>query len=943
MVLRFIANPFVFSLVVTATLSACGGGGGGSSDNSDASPYTGSPQGLSTPTSESVDASWLAMRSATQALLPTALPDSYLKGPGWALAARTDVASATSYSASFSGRGWYVDSEQGDDAGPGTLARPWRTLQRASAGAYAAGDALLLRCGQTFRGSIDLTSAAVPAGRLLIGGYGDCTANKRPVISGSELIVSTGWSKVGTGTDQTHVRSQATAPDRLFFNGLPLVKARHPNTQGVGQEFGKLRPDGSQRDRFFLSDADRVALASRDLIGATVYVRVAAHDIESATVIAHDAGTGLLTLNRSLDRAIKDEAGYILEGKRWMVDSAGEWWHDGAAGKLYVWGPNGEQASSFTQVEASTRSTGVRLRWISDVTIAWIQTEHHSNMGFQLTETHRLRVNGIHSRFDREYGIQVLSANGVRIEESIVHAAGWVGLAVREGSQVAVERNRVTDTGLFDRPGSTDAGISVMSSMANVTDNVIYRSSHHGVRFRNNAGNLVNSNLVVASCVRLTDCGGIYTFGAAAPAVPATAYAQAAMVSNNIVIRARSNREGLGTAGKNMTAGIFLDELTAGTHITNNFVADTEAGIQMHDAAYNVVTGNQIRSVVYAGIRAMASRTDVEALRGNRVTGNSVGYFTSITELPGGETTGRSRAYAQFWYHPVDPHGLFQGASPNISEQNQTVGTQRQSEVRWRLAKSGTEWVLNSDQWQAFAPQDSHTAPLLHRNYLAITSGTSLVNNGGFQGGTSGWTYYLNSMGSGGAFQAGLLPGCPSGLACGRWTPGMAGDYLNSTPFTLQATSGQNLYLLQFSVTGGSGGGSTRVLIRRRVSPYENYGLSIPDTPVATGETVNVERFFRASGETDAVLDLKGKVGGQSLYQQISLLKVTSVEMPEPTNLIGHLYNARNATATFSCPMLSLSSCDVVDGNGQAISWPITLPAKGSLSLYTRDARWVRQ
>lgn len=938
MVFRFIANPLALSLVVAATLSGCGGGGGG-----DTKPSTeGSVQSLSTPASEGLDASWLASRSATQALMPTALPNSFLKGPGWALAARTDVASATSYNASFSGRGWYVDPDQGDDSGPGTLARPWRSLQRASAGSYATGDAVLLRCGKTFRGSLDLTSTSAPAGHILIAGYGDCTENKRPVISGSDLIPATGWSKVGSGADQTHVHDLVTAPDRLFFNGQPLIKARHPNTQGVGLEFSKLRADGSQRDRFFLSDADRVALASKDLVGAAVYVRVTAYEIESATVTAHDTGTGLLTLSRSLDHTIKDDAGYILEGKRWMVDSVGEWWHDSGAGKVYVWGPNSEQASAFTQVEAGARSIGVRLRWIDDATVAWIQTQHHTDTGLQLTETDGLRVNGIFSRFDREYGLQVLSSNDVRVEESIVHAAGWVGLAVREGSQVAVERNRVSDTGLFDRPGGTDAGISVLSAMANVTNNVIYRSSHHGLRFRNNLGNLVDGNLVVTSCVRLTDCGGIYTFTASHPTAPAMAYAQAATVSDNIVIGARSNREGLGAGGKNMTAGIFMDELTAGAHISNNFVADTEAGIQMHDAAYNVISGNQIRSVVYAAIRGMASRTDVDALKGNRVTGNSLGYFTAITELPGGESTTRSRAYAQFWYHPTDAQGLFQGAAPNISELNQTVGTQRQTEVRWRLAQSGTEWVLDSDQWHAMAPQDSHTAPLLHRTYLAITSGSSLVGNGNFQSGTSGWTYYLNSMGTGGSFQAGSLVDCPSGLTCGRWIPGLAGDYLASAPFTLQSTSGQNQYLIQFTVTGGSGGGNARALLRRRVSPYENYGLSIPDTPVADGETVSIEQFFRATGEADAVLDLKGQVGGQSRYRQISLLKVTSVELPEPTNLIGHLYNARSTPAVFTCSMLSLSSCDVVDGAGQAVAWPITLNAKAALSLYTRDARWLR-
>lgn len=931
---RLLANKLFFPLSVAITVTACGGGNTAPQAESNSAS-------LAIAAVESPDTGWSTMRSATQALLPTALPDAYLKGTGWALATRNDAA-VTSYSASFAGRGWYVDPELGDDSGPGTQARPWRTLQRASAGTYAAGDALLLKCGKTFRESLDLTSTAAPAGQLLIGGFGDCTAGQRPVVSGSDLMPSTGWTRVGAGADQTHTHDLATVPSQVFFNGLPLMKARHPNTQGVGQEFGRLRADGSARNRFFLSDADRTSLASRDLIGATVYIRVAPYEIESAVVTGHDTSTGLITLGRTLDHAIRDDAGYILEGKSWMLDSAGEWWFDTNTQKLHVWGPNGEASGAFSRVEVTVRDVGVRLRWIDDATIAWVRTEQHADAGFRMTETDGLKVQSVQSRFDHDYGIQVLDANNVQVSDSLVHAAGWVGLSVREGSQVRVERNRVTDTGLFDRPDSTDAGISVLSANADVTDNVIYRSSHHGLRFRNVAGNSVSGNLVVSSCVRLTDCGGIYTFTAAYPTAPAASYTAAATVSGNMVIGARSNRDGLGLDGKNMTAGIFLDELTAGAQVSQNFVADTEAGIQIHDGAFNVISGNQVRSVVYAGFRAMASRTDVEALKGNRITGNSLGYFTNVTELPGGESTGKSLAYAQFWYHPSDVQALFQGPTANVVEFNQTVGVQQQSEVRWRLATSGSESIYNATQWQAIAPQDGHTAPLLHRNYLAITSGASLIANGNFQAGTSTWSHYLNPMGTGGSFSAGWLADCPSGQACGRWSPGMSGDFLYSSPFSLQSTSGQNLYLVRFTVTGGAGGSSPRALIRRRVSPYENYGLSIPDSVVAQGQTVNVEQFFRATGQDDAVLDLRGGVGGLSYYRQIDLYKVSSVELPEPSNLIGHLYNARSSAASFTCAMLALTSCDVVDANGQPVSWPISVAARSSLSIYSRDPRWLR-
>ncbi len=45
---------------------------------------------------------------------------------------------------------YYVDAVAGDDTGPGSLARPWRTIARVNAGSFAAGDRVLLTRGQSW-------------------------------------------------------------------------------------------------------------------------------------------------------------------------------------------------------------------------------------------------------------------------------------------------------------------------------------------------------------------------------------------------------------------------------------------------------------------------------------------------------------------------------------------------------------------------------------------------------------------------------------------------------------------------------------------------------------------------------------------------------------------------------------------------------------------------
>jgi hypothetical protein len=52
----------------------------------------------------------------------------------------------------------YHVNPQGDDAGPGSAARPWRTLDRASAAVLRPGDRLVLAAGATFTGTLHLTA-----------------------------------------------------------------------------------------------------------------------------------------------------------------------------------------------------------------------------------------------------------------------------------------------------------------------------------------------------------------------------------------------------------------------------------------------------------------------------------------------------------------------------------------------------------------------------------------------------------------------------------------------------------------------------------------------------------------------------------------------------------------------------------------------------------------
>lgn len=944
---RCLSGPLPGFLIVLLSLAmvACGGSGGaggtdgtGSSSEGHRSPTQ--AEGVTPQPSTPSQDEWAIAQAASAITYPSLLTSGYLKGNGWLTSVADPDASQSTYTPHFTGRAWYVDADNGADTNTGTLASPWKTLQRVTSARASAGDALLLKCGAVWRESLEITTANFsPNGQLLIGGYGDCTSTKRPVIKGSDLISQTGWQKVSGGSDQVYVRTYTQAPDRLFASSKPMIKARFPDYNGVGAEFALAVGHGSSNS-FTVASQDLATLTGKAVVGATVYLHTTPWQIDKAQVTQFDSGTGRITLDRAMSRNIDTGVGYILEGQRWMLDAPGEWWFDTGNNQLYVWTPTNVSPATMDNLEASWRTNGLSVRWVPDIKVEHLRFEQQADTALLLVETPRVSVSGVHSAYAGEYGLSVLSADNAVVQDSVVTASGYVGLRVRDGSGVQVLRNKVSDNGLFGHANDSDAAISVIAQ-GTVEGNLVQRSANQGIRFGNRAGTLVRNNTVLVPCVRLTDCAGIHTFTAPYPALAPSAYSARATVEGNIVVGAKSNTNGLGPNSVNQAMGIYLDELTSGTTVSNNLVVGTETGVAIHNAAFNVITGNAVRGVAYASFWGTLTRSDADVMRGNVVSNNTFVTNRAMKLEAGGVPTEGDLTFAQIWLHASDSSQVFSGTSPNVSSGNEALSSQAAAEARWRIGTPSAATTLNLDSWRSYGPTDRHANSVIYKAFKPNLAGSSLIDNGSFAAGsTAPWVAYFDPTGHGSAFSAVASSLCTSS-PCARFVPGASPDYLISAPFTLDSTAGQNLYVLRYAATGGVGGGTSRAMIRRQVSPYENYGLNIQPTDLANGETSRVEKYFRAAGGQNAVLDFRGKIGGETYLSEVSLHRVQSVDFPNRATLVGTIVNTQTSAVNYTCAMLALQTCDTVDEAGRAISWPLALAGRSAITLFARDAQWL--
>jgi parallel beta-helix repeat protein len=146
----------------------------------------------------------------------------------------------------------------------------------------------------------------------------------------------------------------------------------------------------------------------------------------------------------------------------------------------------------------------------------------------------------------------------------------------------------------------------------------VVNSGYHGILVMRNWNTKLLNSVVDTACVRLTDCGGIYTGNRKNDNDPdEDKKPLSLLIEGNTVINIRGS-EGI---------GIYLDDEADGVTVNKNVISNNTQAMVLHNAHDNVITGNRfsastIRHLVFAqGIPNI--------IQNNQVTNNT---FTSTKE-----------------------------------------------------------------------------------------------------------------------------------------------------------------------------------------------------------------------------------------------------------------------------------------------------------------------
>ena len=623
------------------------------------------------------------------------------------------------------GATYYVSSTAGSDAYTAAQAQssatPWQSLAKISSQAFVAGDNVLFKCGDSWQGSVTVSSSGVSGNPITYGPYG---TGANPVIKGTVTITSP-WTRYSGSIFQTDVPQNI---DRVFLNGQPLTLARYPTT-------GYLTITDTLDSTTLTSNAPNTV----DWTNATVHVRTMHWTIATKKVVSCNGAQKSLVLDAAPVYGLKPGWGFFINNKLEALDTAGEWFYDSAGQKLYVWTPSGDSPADYT-VEGSTYQAGFSLTGKSYVTIRGFTIIGQTEYGITGTNVANVSITGSRISFADADGISLNGPNSI-IQNDTVEGSSRNGVETN-GASLTFLGNVVRDIALirnFTRFGLGDlccAGLALeaTSSNAHIQNNSIDSIGYIGIR-PSGMSNLIENNVIRHCCLTKDDGGGIYTGWQSDSTQTGSA---GTIIRGNIVLSSQSAPAGTPDVGYTPGEGIYIDDYGHDVSIIQNTTAYcANHGIFLHHNRNITVSGNvSYDNKVQFGFDE--SSTDAAGYVWGNVAKSNVFYCLSDQQIC-------------FESSPVSTALLVTTDSNYYCNPYSDIV----------VTESGAGYGLG--RWQSAKGQDAHSKTSLvslSRYQVLDTLGANLIANGTFASAVPPWSGWPSACKISWANNAGLDSGC---------------------------------------------------------------------------------------------------------------------------------------------------------------------------------------
>jgi parallel beta-helix repeat protein len=790
----------------------------------------------------------------------------------------------------FSQRAYYISSD-GSDSNTGTSeATPWKSTAKINTTTFVAGDQILFRRGDEFLGQMNINQSGTSALPITIGSYGN--ASQEPKITGATRI--TNWSVYSGPVYMAQASASAKA---LYANGQQMTVARFPDT-------GFLTITSTEGSTTISSP--ELAEGNNYWAGATVRVRPNHSLFETRTIAASSGST--ITLAKATDAPLLAGWGFYIDNKLPKLDVPGEWYCDPATNTVYFYPPGGVDPNGL-DIEANVLDYGVtstrsyiiikdlEFRCQTLAAIRFSGTTSNNQIlnniivggllsGIQIDGTSsNYTIDGNRLRDINGRGIHLVSTKSSTITNNVVKRIGMV-----QGYGVSGPNGM---NGIFLQGGSHNA----------IRANTVDSAGYIGIR-ADGSYSTVENNLITNTMMKLADGGALYCYSD----FPLVTYGL--VFRNNIIKDVTGDVAGVPEPTWKTANGIYLDHGSYDVLVEGNTIIRAQsAGLFMQVNSYR----NTIRNNLFYDCG-----------------GSPGGYFLEI-DYDTTKNHGQNLITRNVFY-PLDSVQTLVAFSernsychvPGILDSNYYCNPYNNLPIRlltYTNTWSGRDLTL--EQWKSYSGQDRNSKGLfsqLDPFVVTDSSAASLIANGEFGSGISGWSDWADNTLLSYTNAGGLDGGCLKF----KLRDGAGTNRAAASPI-LQVNEGQ-WYQVRFSARASQDGVFT-VVVRQAHAPYAE--ISGP-VPFLIGPTRTDERCYVQTNSTDSETRIEFRVTYPDtvFYLDNVIFRPVAGSYVPAHELSPIFVNTSSQPTTFE-----LGDATYKDVDGQTVAGSFTLPPYSSRVL----------
>lgn len=471
----------------------------------------------------------------------------------------------------------YYVASGGSDANDGrSVDKPFKSLTKVNNLLLQAGDAVLFRRGDTFRGTLRIRQSGTSEKPIRFDAYG---RGDKPLLTGSSLVAN--WTRVGNNQWQAACPDCGSRVTDVYRNGLAQPLGRYPNPDAPNR--GSLTVQAHVGSGQLTTEQT----LTTNWTGAEVVLRPTYWIIDRATIARQDGNT--LVLNNPSTYLLTDGWGCFIQNHPATLDQPGEWYYNPADYTLRIYADQGNPNQQLITATAVDRVID-----IADAAFITIQNLHVAHA--RATNLYALNVSGLtlmNADFtdSGEDGVVIQgTGKAILIDNCTIINCNNNGFLIGPYEDVTFRRSAIRRVGLLPGRGkSSDGQFTGFQSFATqntlIENNVVDSIGYVGISVQNNT--TIRQNLITDFCMTKSDGGGIYLWnGNQSP-------------MHTILIQSNIIRNGIGTFGglsDNRVSGahgIFLDDCVQGTDLIDNTIANCQGvGIYLHAVSRVNLLGN---------------------------------------------------------------------------------------------------------------------------------------------------------------------------------------------------------------------------------------------------------------------------------------------------------------------------------------------------------------